>query len=225
METINKFNKSMVYSIRTPHSELYYIGSTTQPLCKRFVNHKSKYKDYLNGTYGFVRSFKIIELGDAYIELMEEINCDNRNQLVKREGELIREHKANCVNMNIAGRSRKEWKTDNCDRIKKQMKQYRIDNSDKSKEYYLINKDKIREGQKEYRKQYYIDNSDKLKEYRLINSDKIKEYNKNYENNNKDKIKEQKKQHYAENKEKLKEKRRAKNAEQKLLKDLATITI
>ena len=195
METINKFNKSMVYSIRTPHSELYYIGSTTQPLCKRFVNHKSKYKDYLNGTYGFVRSFKIIELGDAYIELMEEINCDNRNQLVKREGELIREHKANCVNMNIAGRSGKEWKTDNCDR------------------------------QKEYRKQYRIDNSDKLKEYRLINSDKIKEYNKNYENNNKDKIKEQKKQHYAENKEKLKEKRRAKNAEQKLLKDLKTITI
>ena len=151
MEALNKFNKSMVYSIRTPHSELYYIGSTTQPLCKRFVNHKSKYKDYLNGTYHFVTSFKIIELGDAYIELLEEISCENRNQLDKREGELIREHKANCVNRYIAGRTHKEWSTDNADRLREQHKQYA-----------LLNADTIKEQMKEYR----FKNSEKIKEHK-----------------------------------------------------------
>ena len=99
MTAINKFNKSMIYTIRSPHTDQYYIGSTTQPLCKRFGDHKTHYKEYLKKPEGnFITSFKIIELGDSYIELLEEINCDNRPQLHRREGEIIREHKINCVN-------------------------------------------------------------------------------------------------------------------------------
>ena len=82
---------------------------------KKLNDHKKNYKAYLNGTYQFVTSFKILELGDAYIELLEEINCDNKNQLEKREGELIREHKNNCVNRCIAGRTKQEYYIDNKD--------------------------------------------------------------------------------------------------------------
>ena len=213
MEALNKFNKSMIYTIRSPHTDKYYIGSTTQILCKRFVDHKTHYKRYLKGNVHLVTSFKIIELGDAYIELLEEINCENRNQLEKREGVLIREHKANCVNHYIPGRTDREYRLDNLEKTK----QYYIDNADKIKEYRLDNLEKT--------KQYYIDNADKIKEqtkqYKLINADKIKDYYKN----NLDKIKEQKKQHYAENKDKINEQRRAKRAEKKLLKDLESITI
>ena len=149
MTALNRFNKSLLYTIRSPHTDQYYIGSTTQILCKRFSDHKMHYKQYLKGKYSFVSSFKIIELGDAYIELLEEIKCENRNQLEKREGELIREHKTNCVNRIIPGRTHKEYYFDNSDKILEKMKQYYIDNNDKileqKKQYSLDNRDKINE--------------------------------------------------------------------------------
>ena len=225
MEALNKFNKSMVYSIRTPHSELYYIGSTTQPLCKRFVNHKSQYKVYQIGKGHFITSFKILELGDAYIELLEEVNCENRNQLEKREGELIREHKTNCVNKYIPCRTQKEYYFDNIDKKAVYQNAYNLINADKiqkyMKEYRLLNADEM----KTYMKEYYFDNADKIKQdnkaYNLINADKIKQYKKEYSLLNADKIK----RYRQENKKILNEKRRAKYAEKTLLKDLKTITI
>ena len=199
MTAINKFNKSMIYTIRSPHTDQYYIGSTTQILCKRFVDHKAHYKVYLKSGKKFTTSFKIIELGDAYIELLEEVNCENRPQLQRTEGELIRAHKENCVNMVIPGRTKHEYKTDNSDKIKAHMKEYNEVNSDKikahKKEYYEANTDKI----KAHRKDYYEANSDKIKEERT--------------------------QYRLENSEKINEQRRAKYAQQKLVKDLKTITI
>ena len=100
----NKYNNSMIYSIRSPHTDKFYIGSTTQSLCKRFANHKSNYNSYVNSGIGsFITSFKIIELGDSYIELLEGFDCENRNELEKREGELIRLHKYFSINKNMAG--------------------------------------------------------------------------------------------------------------------------
>ena len=139
MTEINKYNKSMIYTIRSPATDKYYIGSTTQILCKRFGDHKTKYKGYLKGTGCFITSFKILKLGDAYIELLEEVNCENRNQLEKREGELIREHKNNCVNKSIAGRTQKEYKTDYKEIITEYNKQYYIENKDKSIQYRIDN--------------------------------------------------------------------------------------
>ena len=133
MTAINKYNTSMIYSIRSPATEQYYIGSTTQKLCKRFSDHNINYKAYLKGSFPFITSFKIIELGDAYIELLEEISCENRNQLVKREGELIREHKANCVNRYIAGRTQKEYYNDNNESLSKRHNKYNEDNKESLK--------------------------------------------------------------------------------------------
>ena len=156
MTAINKYNKSMIYTIRSPATDKYYIGSTTQNLCKRFSDHKINYKYYLEAKYHFVSSFKLLELGDAYIELLEEINCDNKTQLVKREGELIREHKNNCVNMRIDGRTRKEYYID----TKEHKKQYQIDN---------------KEHRKEQARQHYIDNKEHIKQYQIDNKEHINE--------------------------------------------------
>ena len=185
MTAINKFNTSMIYSIRSPATERYYIGSTTQKLCKRFSDHNINYKAYLKGTSNFMSSFKIIELGDSYIELLEEINCDNKNQLEKREGELIREHKANCVNRNIAGRTKKEYNIDNKDKAI----QYNIDNRDKLIQYRIDNKDKIKQQSKQYR----IDNkeliSKQYKQFKLDNKESISIQSKQYYIDNKESIK------------------------------------
>ncbi len=137
----------MIYTIRSPHTENYYIGSTTQILCKRFSDHNMHYKAYLKGTSNFMTSFKIIELGDAYIELLEEINCDNKTQLEKREGEFIRIHKNNCVNKRIEGRTKKEYRIDNVEKSKA----YREAHIDKEIQYRIDNKDKIKKQSKQYR--------------------------------------------------------------------------
>ena len=204
----NKYNNSMIYTIRSPHTDKFYIGSTTQKLCKRFTNHKASYNAYVNNIGNYITSFKIIELGDSYIELLEEINCDTKTQLEMREGELIRIHKDLCINKRIEGRTDEQYRLDNTDKIK----QYYLDNADKnkqySKQYYTDNADKINQ----YRldnadkiKRYYIDNTDKIKQYYLENIDKIKQRKKQYQIDNTDKIKQQKKQYYLDNADKIKQ--------------------
>lgn len=89
-------------------------------------------------------------------------------------------------------------------------------NSERAKDYYNKNKDKITEQRKDYRKQnknkisegmkgYYKQNKDKLskrkKNYYKQNKDKINEQSKNYYNENKDTITEKKKEYYNENKD------------------------
>ena len=162
MNVINKYNNSMIYTIRSPATDKYYIGSTTQILCKRFSDHNRHYKKYLDEKHHFVTSFKIIELGDSYIELLEEVNCENKNQLEKREGDAIRKHKANCVNKRIEGRTKKQHYNDNKDKIAEYKKQNYIDNkesiSKRSKQYGIDNKESI----SKHKKQYYNDNIESI---------------------------------------------------------------
>ena len=223
---INKYNNSMIYTIRSPHTDKFYIGSTTQKLCKRFANHKSDYDAYVNNKKNYITSFKIIELGDSYIELLEQINCDSKIQLEMREGELIRIHKDLCINKIMVGRTDKQYRLDNADIIKQRKKQYRQDNADKIKQHYHDNADKFKQyrqdnadkikqyahdnadKKKQYDNQYYIDNADKIKQrrkqYNIDNVDNIKQQQKQYRQDNADKIKQQKKQYYADNLESIK---------------------
>ena len=193
----NKYNNSFIYTIRSPHTDKFYIGSTTQKLCKRFANHKASYNSYLSNVGNHVSSYKIIELGDSYIELLEQINCDSKIQLEMREGELIRIHKDLCINKIMVGRTDKQYRLDNADIIKQRKKQYRQDNADKIKQHYHDNADK--------NKQYRLDNADKIKQYNIDNVDNIKQQQKQYRQDNADKIKQQKKQYYADNLESIKQ--------------------
>lgn len=138
------YENGKVYSIRS-HSrpDLVYVGSTTQPLSKRLGGHKMPSNK--------VKSSKqITDLGDAYIELIENYSCNSREELDRREGEIIRS--MDCVNKRIAGRTQKE---------------YRQDNTEKRKQYYKDNADKVIQQQKQYKK----DNSDKIKERQKIKFD------------------------------------------------------
>lgn len=102
------YSNGKIYTIRSHQTEKYYIGSTTAPLVKRFSQHNCNYNK--NKHSNIVEIFKH---GDAYIELLEDFPCKNKNELNKREGELIRENKNNCVNINIPCRTpyeqRKDW--------------------------------------------------------------------------------------------------------------------
>ncbi len=121
----NMYANGKIYTIRSHQTNKYYIGSTTQPLSKRFYQHKqeidrhARYADsynmaQVNGTiYKYNKpvpklcsSKDIVCYHDAYIELMENYPCTNKEQLEKREYELIREHKDNVVNITTSRRSK-----------------------------------------------------------------------------------------------------------------------
>lgn len=63
--------------------------------------------------------------------------------------------------------------------------------TEKSKEYYEKNKEKLREYKREYARGHYEKNKERMKEhmsnYRLKNKEKIKKYKREYRENNKEK--------------------------------------
>ena len=83
----------------------------------------------------------MIELGtnNFYIELYEEFPCQNKEQLTKREGEIIRE--IGVLNHVIPGRSSKEYFEDNKANILEKQKMYYDKNNEdilqKKKDYYM----------------------------------------------------------------------------------------
>jgi hypothetical protein len=129
------YSNGKIYTIRSSQTDKYYIGSTTTSLAKRLSNHKGHYNAGI-----YLTSAEIFKYGDAYIELLEDYPCCSKNDLNKREGQLIRQYKNECVNKNIAGRTKTEYK-----------KQYDDNNKDNKKQYYEINKEEIKEKSRLYR--------------------------------------------------------------------------
>jgi len=132
--------------MRTPHTDEVYIGSTTQPLHKRFYDHchGSANKRTTANT--------IIDCGDAKIELIEAYPCASKSELDRREGQIIRER--NCVNKIVAGRTAAEYRQEKKDEIAAQRKVYRQEKKDeiaaRNKAYRQQKKDEIAAKKKAY---------------------------------------------------------------------------
>ena len=132
-----------------------YYGSTTVTLARRMAKHRDKdcRSKILFDKYG---------IENCFIELVQEYPCETKDELTKKEGEYIRANK--CVNKVIPGRTQKEYRVDNLDKLKENQKQHYIENRDKllenQKQYYIENHNK----RLEYIKQYRIDNRDKINE-------------------------------------------------------------
>ncbi len=170
------YQNGKIYTIRCKSDNtLIYVGSTITTLSRRLAEHKSKSKKY--NTRKLYQSIND-NWDDWYIELYEENPCENKEQLNKREGEIIRA--IGTLNYQIAGRTPIEWRDDNFEKLKLAQQEYNKNNAEKLKltkrEYYENNFEKLKLAQQEYNKN---------------NADKIKEQTKLYRENNKDKKREQ----------------------------------
>ena len=144
-----------IYKITSEKNGLVYYGSTCRYyLSQRLSKHKSNYKCYLNGKGNYVTSYKVLECDDYKIELIKNFPCVNKKQLETEEANYIRNNA--CVNIQIPGRTIKEYHEDNKERQKK----YYQDN----KEKYKQNGKEFREQNKEYNKEYFEQNKEHLKE-------------------------------------------------------------
>ena len=144
------YSKGKIYTIRFHNSNEIYIGSTTQPLANRFGLHKKPYNCSL---YHLINNKYNGEWSNCYIELYENYSCNNREELCKKEGEIIRlfknDNNYNLINTSIAGRTRQEYRQDNKEILYKEAKEYKLNHKEKfleiKKEFYHNNKDKINE--------------------------------------------------------------------------------
>ncbi len=158
------YNKGKIYTIRCRTDEtLIYVGSTIQPLSVRIGGHKIKSRDIKHQNRLIYKTINN-NWDDWYIELYEECPCENKEQLCKREGEVIRE--IGTLNILVAGRTRQEYREENKKNIIEIKKEYYNNNKEiittKHKIYYENNKDKLLDYAKDYGKIYYENNKDKL---------------------------------------------------------------
>lgn len=112
-----------IYQIWSPNTDKVYIGSTTQPLHKRLYDHNHPHNHGSTGKK-YVYSRKVLECGDARIELIEDYPCAKKSELNRREGQVMRGYD-NRVNKNIAGRTPAEYRVDNKERKQAQGREYR----------------------------------------------------------------------------------------------------
>ena len=145
------YQNGKIYTIRCKRdNNLLYVGSTTMTLSKRMTEHRyASYTNNIKKLYSCVNG----NWDDWYIELYEENPCENKEQLNKREGEIIRE--IGTLNSQIAGRTPVERRKENWIENKELL-------SARAKECYQ----KHREERLEVSRQYNIDNNDKRKEYK-----------------------------------------------------------
>ena len=117
------YGNGKIYKIINENNEIIYIGSTAQKLCKRYSYHTHKASNH-----------KII--------LIENYSCNNREELRKREQEVIEENTnlLNQIRAYVTEEEKKEWhkqhnqkRKNNPEYIKKKKeydKEYRENNKD-----------------------------------------------------------------------------------------------
>jgi hypothetical protein len=198
------YTKGKIYTIRCrTDDKLIYVGSTIERLSARFAKHKCNKKVSL---YKFINNPENnTSWEDWYIELYELYPCGSKEELCKRENEVIREIAT--INKYGAYLDKKEYNKEYWAENKDKIKEYRAENRDtisaQRKEHYVENKDKLLAQMKEY----YAENKDKhlaqMKEYYTENKDKLLAQMKEYKAENRDKLLAKQKEYYAENRDKL----------------------
>ena len=129
---MDKYKNGKIYTIRCKNDDtLIYVGSTVQPLYKRFCTHKSDSRDPKKENYLLYQKFSETDINDWYIELYEDCPCERREQLMQREGQVIRE--IGTLNKRIEGRTDKEYREDNKDKFQEYRKEYNKFHKDKFK--------------------------------------------------------------------------------------------
>ncbi len=133
-----------IYKISSLQTDNVYIGSTKNDIEKRLKQHKWDYNKFLNNKSHYTTSFEIIKYNDAIIELLEEIEYDDKKKLYERERYFIEALKntVNKLRPTISKEDKKEF-----------FKQYYIEKQeifkDKRRKNYIDNREKIKDKQNE----------------------------------------------------------------------------
>ena len=138
VDGVSKYRNGKIYRIWNTANDKIYVGSTIQPLHRRMIGHRCDARKPECPKVKLCEDMNTLGHENFKIQLIEYYPCQTKDELTRREGELIRELKPD-LNMQIAERTGKEWVRDNQNRIR-----------EKQREYIVRNKDKLTEKQREY---------------------------------------------------------------------------
>lgn len=151
------YQQGKIYTIRCRTDDtMIYVGSTTQSLAKRWGGHKvhsreEKQKNRL--IYTIINN----DWDNWHIELYESYPCSCREELCRKEGEVIR--LIGNLNSKIEGRTQQEI-------------------SEYAKAYHQDHKQELSENKKEYYQNHKQEHLEKQKAYRQDHKQEISEYRK-----------------------------------------------
>ena len=151
----NKYQNAKIYKLVDIGYNKCYIGSTCNKLSSRMAKHRMKYRLHKsNAKYQYYTSFILFDefgVENVKIELLEDYPCDNRENLLKREGEYIRS--IECVNKKILTRTKAEYNA-----------MYAIENKDRILKYRIEHKEEKKQTDKLYRDAHKDELNQKLRE-------------------------------------------------------------
>ena len=131
---MNNFQDGKIYKVVNKLNSEIYVGSTTMDLDKRMIKHKcdAKQRPHLSKFYTFMNETGI---DNFEIELIEDYPCETKEELRKREGNIIKAMAT--LNQRVAGRTpaeyNKEYRPKNKDKINKRRNERRKENPEKTK--------------------------------------------------------------------------------------------
>lgn len=160
------FSKAKIYKLVSTKTADIYIGSCLVELSKRLSQHKAPSNTCIS---------KSMFINDAIITivLIENYQCENKNQLKARELHYITT--LQCININkpfisdVNYGDYKEW-------VKLYKKQYNIVHAEHIKQYRSENV----EQRKQYRLENVVHITQQTKQYQLDHAEDIKQYQKQY---------------------------------------------
>ena len=183
------YKQGKIYMIWSPNTDKVYIGSTAQPLHKRFHEHKRKLTGQKSDT---TANEILLACADARIELIEDYPCATKAELNRREGQIMRGYDKR-VNQIIAGRTAAEYRADNRERLAAQ-----------AREYNAKNKEQIAARARER----YQQNREQIAAYRQRNKEQIAAQRREYNAKNKEQIAARARERYQRNREQIAAQRR-----------------
>ena len=156
------YQKAKIYKIIDVNEEMVYVGCTINTLARRMAHHRACYnmKDFTTSHIIFDK----YGVENCKILLLENYPCNNKEELLKREGEYIKQ--TLCVNKVISGRTREEYYQDNKEELAKTKKLWVEDNKLHVAEYNKTYNQNNKDTKQEYNKIYREKNKELLKEKR-----------------------------------------------------------
>ena len=137
-----KYENGKIYKIECNITGEKYFGSTCNTLSHRKYYHNYGFKKWKDNKYNYISSYVILERGDWDIVLVENYPCKDINELKARERFYIQNNE--CVNMRVPNRTTREWQIEtNYNQTYYEANRKKL--SEKAKEYYKKNFDKLKE--------------------------------------------------------------------------------
>lgn len=163
------YSRGVIYTITSTTSNDVYVGSTIVPLAERMRGHIS---DWNSGNILGKHKEIVNDINDWNIRLYEKYPCNNLEELLNREGEVIKE--IGTLNTKISGKNNKECNIEKT----KNKKIYREEQQDDMEIYIKNQKDDLKkyiENQKEDLKKYIEEKKEDFDKYIEEQKDDFKE--------------------------------------------------